>query len=359
MRSDEPTGGTRAWIQSPAYDLTFFLLAPLAGMAYLGAVAAGASTVALVGATLIGIPHYLSTFTFYFWEENRARHRARWIAFYAGPAILAVVYFAAVEAGAYLTIQLVTYFWNAFHVSRQSCGFVSIYRHRAGVSEPVHKRRANLAILATNASFVFYGLEFHAPVRGLFESVHPEAPRLLFYGATALAAFALVRLAVTFVRRRRAGDGPRGPELGALATALLLFHPYLWFADSERATLALLLGHFLQYLGIVWLVHRRRFGASADSGGSPSWLRRLSASVPLLVVVCGLSGVLFLSARLVSRHLEVEGSFNVLFILLTYTHFYLDGLFWSFRDPHVRRTLGPVLAGAPRAPRAPRAGGVP
>ena len=39
-------------------------------------------------------------------------------------------------------------------------------------------------------------------------------------------------------------------------------------------------------------------------------------------------------------HIEV---FEAAYLLLAFVHFYLDGLFWAFRDPHVRRSLGPYL----------------
>lgn len=343
MAGEERIGASRGWLQSPAYDLGFFLLTPLVGLAYLAANAGGAATLALVGATLIGIPHYLSTFTFLCWEENRAHHRARWLAFFAGPLILAALFFGAVQAGAFVGIQFVTYFWNAYHVSRQSSGFVSLYRHRAGVSDVEHRRWAGGTVLWANASCAFFGLRHHGPVNGLLEQVHPELPRVLLAGASVLALGFVLGLVRSYARRRAEGRGPRLPEVGALVTGVALFHPYLWYADSERATLTLLLGHFVQYLGLVWLLQRRRQRQRADA--RPGWLARLSASTPLLIMVASLSGALFLSGRLLARQLEVESAFNALFILLTYTHFYLDGLLWSFRDPHVRRTLGSMLAG--------------
>ena len=35
--------------------------------------------------------------------------------------------------------------------------------------------------------------------------------------------------------------------------------------------------------------------------------------------------------------------FEACYLLLAFLYFYADGLFWAFRDPHVRRSLGPYL----------------
>ena len=63
---------------SPSFDLAFFILSPLVG---LGAVARlppvdGNTILALAAATLIGGPHYLATYSFYFWDDTAAYQRS-------------------------------------------------------------------------------------------------------------------------------------------------------------------------------------------------------------------------------------------------------------------------------------------
>ncbi|HEX6736941.1 MAG TPA: hypothetical protein VF310_01580, partial [Vicinamibacteria bacterium] len=142
--------------------------------------------------------------------------------------------------------------------------------------------------------------------------------------------------------RARAGPAPHAPELMAMAMGLALFHPYVWLPDSQSATYAMLLPHYLQYLGLVWLVHRRKLGAGGGSAPQRA-LGRLSRNLPLLVTVLGAAGLAFFASKeLLARvgHIEV---FEAAYLLLAFVHFYLDGLFWAFRDPHVRQSLGPYL----------------
>ena len=112
-----------------AAKLGFFVLAPLVTLPIVLAYAFGYRA-ALVAGFLLAYPHYLSTFTFFLWDENRPVHRARWVAFFAGPVLLSATFLALIVFHVPLVLQLVLFGWNAFHVSRQSCG---LGRPRAGV----------------------------------------------------------------------------------------------------------------------------------------------------------------------------------------------------------------------------------
>jgi len=232
------------------------------------------------------------------------------------------------------------------HVARQSCGILSIYRHRAGVFDPAQKKAANGAILAVNLWFCLWNIETHREVEPMLVAISPRLSLLLWMAAGTLAVAALVRAAGAF----RARPSPPGlPELAVFGTALALFHPFLWIADSARATFAMLLAHYLQYLGLVWLLHRRKF--TEPSGSAPQLaLRRLARSLGLLLpALAGIGLGFFLLKELMTRvgYLPV---FEAFYLLVAFLHFYVDGLFWAFRDPHVRRSIGPYLMqGAPRA----------
>ena len=80
-----------------------------------------------------------------------------------------------------------------------------------------------------------------------------------------VAVVALARLGIAMYQRHRQGPAFSKAELAFLATSLSLFHPYLWVRNINLATIGVLVGHFLQYLGIVWLVHARKL---AEGGGS-------------------------------------------------------------------------------------------
>jgi hypothetical protein len=329
------------WIESPSFDLGFLILAPLLTLPLaLGALYLH-NGFALAGLVL-AFAHYASSFAFYFWDENRPHHRRRWVAFYAGPLLIGLTLLALVLYRVPLVVQVALFFWNAVHVARQSCGILSLYRHRAGVADPRHKQAANAAILAVNLWFCLWNIETHAEVRRLLTAVSPSLPGLLWLGCGAMAAAMLARALAAYRQRAAEGRAPGLPELTLFVSSLALFHPYLWIADSGRATFAMLLPHYVQYLALVWLLQRRKLRSTS---GSPAQelLRRVSGNtIGLTVALAGVGLAAFAFRELLARagHAPV---FDALFLLLAFVHFYVDGLFWAFRDPHVRRSIGPYL----------------
>src|SRR5206468_3377909 len=73
--------------------------------------------------------------------------------------------------------------------------------------------------------------------------------------------------------------------------------------DSAMATFAMLLPHYIQYMGIVWLLHRRKFGNEAPAPASTpqSILVRLSTDLRLLLPVLAAIGAAFYVGSVMSR----------------------------------------------------------
>jgi len=338
---DRPAPASSSWIESPAFDLTFFILSPLAGLLLLLATLAGMSTLlAVAAAALLGGPHYLATYSFYFWDDTAAYQRQRWFAYFVIPLLI----LAAVGLVAWfrlpVIIIVVVYFWNAYHVSRQSCGILSLYRHKAGVSDPRQKSITNAAIICTNFAMAVSNLDWYPALHSFLSEISPRLPSRLWQGAAIAAVVTLARLAVTMVRRCRQGPAITTSEMAFLGTSLLLFHPYLWVRDSNLATLGMLLGHFIQYLGIVWLLHARKFAAGTGSRRQ-RYLSRLWLDPWILAPSILAGGGLFLILQI---------NIMAVTIALVLLHFYLDALFWAFKRPEVRRAITPYLMGGRRQP---------
>jgi len=334
------------WIASPAFDLTFFILSPLAGLALLVASAGqNATLLTLAAATLIGGPHYLATYSFYFWDDTAAYHRQRWIAYFVVPVliILGVGVIALFQIP--YVILVIVYFWNAYHVARQSCGIQSIYRHRAGAFDPRLKTITNAAIISTSLAMAVAHLDWYPALHIFLSKFSTYLPDALFYGALLAAIVSLTRLGISMIQRHRQGPSFSAAELAFLATSLLLFHPYLWVRDADLATLGMLLGHFIQYLGIVWLLNGRKLADGTGSFGQRA-VSRLWRDPWLLVPALIASGALFMVLQI---------NLMAATIALVLLHFYLDGLFWAFKQPEVRRAIAPYLMGRAK-PAAPPAG---
>ena len=80
---------SQTWIESPIYDSAFFLAAPILGAVYLLAALRAPYLKIIPGVFFtVGMAHYLSTFSFYFGDDNRTHYRSHFLAFFVGPAAL-------------------------------------------------------------------------------------------------------------------------------------------------------------------------------------------------------------------------------------------------------------------------------
>jgi hypothetical protein len=322
------------WIESPAFDLTYFILSPLAGLALLlVSPLDGNSLLALAAATLIGGPHYLATYTFYFWDDTAAYQRRRWVAYFVVPILIVLAVGIVAWFRIPVVVIVVIYFWNAYHVARQSCGIQSIYRHRAGAFDARLKTITNAAVISTNLAMALAHLDWYPALHEFLARISPYLPHLLSYGTIAAAVFSLTRLAISMSQRQWQGPPFSAAELAFLATSLLLFHPYLWVRDVNLATLGMLLGHFIQYLGIVWLLNRRKLADGTGSLGQRA-VSRLWRDPWLLIPALVAGGTLFMVLQI---------NLMAVTIALVLLHFYLDGLFWAFKQPEIRRAISPYL----------------
>lgn len=338
----EPISSTyKGWIESQPYDLALLVLPPAAGLlfALINQTTHYGRLAGLLVLYFVGIPHYLSTFTFYLGDQNREHYRLRWTAFFLGPLIImsSVLLLQVMDVRG--VVAAVIFTWNIYHVSLQSAGILTLYRRLNG-GDPREKRWANLTILSVNAAMSFWFVNYFPPVYNLLVLVHSSAPIALRYACLATAIVASGGYVFHLLRR----PGPfRAPERVFLVSSLLLFHPYLWMRDYHAATVTTLTGHFIQYLGIVWLLNRRKYGRQVGGSVAQRWLTKLSSSPTLMVGSLLSLGTLFLAMDRGSHFVGLHVGYDVVWGSLVLIHFYLDGLVWAFRDSFVRKTVGPYL----------------
>jgi len=326
------------WIQSPGFDVFLLIFAPLVTLPIIAGLYWRIPILAIGGGLVLAFAHYGSTLSFYFWEENREYQRARWIAFFGGPVIITVVYVLLLGFAVPYLIQFVIFFWNTFHVARQNNGILSIYRQRSGVVDVVQRDAANNAILATSLFLALWNIDTHKEVSELFGLVAADFTEIVKLGAGLAATYFICRLALALWRREQPIGVPEGLFLCA---GLAFFYPYLFIRNSEIATFAMLLPHYVQYMALVWLLHRRKFGAATT--GAPVPLLRASARLVYLLPLLFAVGCSF---YLMKEFFQSRGQlywFESLYLLIALQHFYADGLIWSFRQPHVRKTIGTFL----------------
>jgi hypothetical protein len=331
-----------AWIHSAKFDFFLLICAPLVTLPIFAGIYLRIPFLAIGCAFALAFSHYMSTLAFYFWNDNREYHRSRWLAFFVGPLVLAVIYFLLIGFEVPYVVQVVLLAWNTWHVSRQNCGILSIYRSRAGVSNLAQKNAANHAILGVSCFLAVWNIESHNEVMGFFGWFSNDLSWMIKVVLGAIAAFYFVQLAIALLRRQE----PIGLAEGLFLLASLgFFYPYLFIRDSNIATLAMLLPHYVQYLALVWLLHRRKFGTANE--GAPVILRQISSKLIILIPVLMAVGfpIYWIWGYMVSNGLEWW--FGAVYVLIAFEHYYLDGLIWSFRRPHVRQTMLPFLLRRP------------
>jgi hypothetical protein len=345
--TDLPAGfsmriASAGWIESARFDFFLLIFAPLVTLPVMAGLYFGVPVLALGGGIALAIAHYASTFTFYFWDDNRAYYRARWLAFFAGPVVIALALVLLLGFGVPLIIPCIVFFWNTWHVARQNCGILSIYRSRSGTSDPTQKLAANHAIIAVSTFLAVWNIDTHPDLAALFGLVSNDLGRFVKIAAGITAVVFVAQLGVALLRRQSSIGLAEGLFLAA---SLGFFYPYLFIRNSEAATFAMLLPHYVQYMALVWLLHRRKFGGSTY--GAPMALLRVSSNLYLLMPLLFAFGFGFYLLREFSIDQGYGGWFAGIYLLIALEHFYLDGLIWSFRRPHVRRTILPFLVRGP------------
>src|SRR5260370_32458750 len=187
-------------------------------------------------------------------------------------------------------IESVMYIWNVYHVSLQSAGILSIYR---GLNWGLACERpwSRASLVGLNGAMAFWRIERFPPLYGLLQKIHFPASTITPF----LFSFGAIAVVLYLSKLRHRSKAISAPELTFLISSLLLFHPYLWVADLSLATLGMLMGHFLQYLGIVWLLNRRKY--PIGEGSRPlRFLSAISRSTPTqLLTLLGLSFSQFFS----------------------------------------------------------------
>jgi hypothetical protein len=344
---DRPIGGwaqveRAGWIHSAPFDACLLIFAPLLTLPLVAAIYFKIPLLVIAGGLTLAFAHYMSTTSFFFWKENREYHRSRWLAFVGGPLIIATVYFLILGFDVPYVLQLILFVWNTFHVARQNCGILSIYRNKGGVADQGQKQRhaANRAIIAVSFFLAFWNIDTHQEVSALFNLVSSHLGLAVKVVMGGIAVLTLVQLGVALLQRK---EQLGIPETLFLATGLGFFWPYLFIRSSEVATFAMLLPHYVQYMSLVWLLHRRKFGNSTE--GAPIPLLRISSKLTLLIPALFVAGFAFYLLKEVSDFSDNKWWFETVYLLVALEHFYFDGLIWSFRRPHVRQTILPFLLG--------------
>jgi hypothetical protein len=229
--------------------------------------------------------------------------------------------------------------WSPYHFSGQSVGVSLVYARRAGVPITGWPRRAltafifgtyataTLAAETSVAGGSYYGVPY--PGLGVPAWVPTLATVVMYAGAAAFVCHAVA----WSVRERRLFPG-------------MVFLPglaqYVWFISGSGIPAFYVfvpLFHSLQYLPIAWAVQMGERVAETGGRADHAFLTRETAWW-MAANLAGGAGLFWVIPRTVAAFGVSDSLANgVAIAAVQIHHFFVDGVIWKLRQPHVRNPL--------------------
>ena len=362
----------RSWIVSPAWDLVYLVLTPLAIVpVVLVAVRQWLSPEQMYLAVIsfASLGHHLPGFMRAYGDrELFARYRWRFLL--APPLVLglALVFTppAALRSALELPwthlhgMELILLVWGTWHGLMQTYGFMRIYDLRQGLNDRTAARLDHaLCVAMFVAGIAFSDTRMFGVAGAMWQTglplFGPEAlAALRWIVGAASAAVAAVYLA-HLVHRRRQGHAVNTVKLLLAATTGWFY----WYCG--RLSTNLLVGvamfeiyHAVQYNAIVWVYQRRRREKSRAIARPerPVWARlwttlqayRYTALCLYLAAIAAYSSIRFFTAQTGDRMfsgdlVDARQWLIALFVASSLLHFYYDGFIWKVSERKTRENL--------------------
>jgi Flp pilus assembly protein TadD len=371
--SAAPLAKPRTWIVSPAWDLAYLVLTP----------------VAIVPAVLIAAQQWLSPEQIYLavisfaslghhlpgfmraYGDRALFQQYRWRFLVAPPLVfaLAVAFTPPASVARALDLpwthlhglELILLLWGTWHGLMQTYGFMRIYDLRRGEND----RRAAmldraLCIAIFVAGVAFSDMRMFGLAGAMWQSGLP------LFGPGVLAAVRwVVGIASAAVLAAYIIDGAARLKRGAPVNGVKLLLAgvtglFWWYCGTLSPNLLIGVAmfeifHAVQYNAIVWIYNRRLMARAGERFGPLGFLfrDRLTMLGLYLGAIAAYSSIRFFTAQPSDRMFsgDLAGAHQWLiaaFVTSSLLHFYYDGFIWKVSQPKTRDTLAD--AGAPLAP---------
>lgn len=295
-------------------------------------------------------PHLISTWTRVYFDprEWQARRGATVV---MPLVILALVFFATLElelVGARLLNSVILY-WATWHFVAQNWGILRIYQRKSGEPMGSPAMRLERPLLLLTVLFCLAHRLYTGP-RRLFgvELYYPELPYPLVMAILAPLVLLFVALLAWRVKERRAPWAKASWIRVAFICCSFLgfFVPFqLITTDDTSAFAAAAAWHGFQYLGMMRHYHRSTWRAGVDPNakvvswlGQPGWTRGFLYWA-LLMALAGAVYVVIFALSLVTPWPFYWWA-GVIWISLTLSHYWIDGVIWKLRRPELAQRVG-------------------
>ncbi len=342
-------GGTRsAWAIDKKFDLLFFIGPVLAGLVYFAA-AVNFPEFSLILTLLIWMVfaqgHFGSTWFIYADKKNRAYFSEHALVYFVIPALIFALVFLIGYAHFALLLVLISVV-SLYHVSRQSIGILAIYRGKNGERNAFDRKVEEMTIFAWSLFFAGYGA-LHIPHFMQFVVILPLAK----LGVAVLFGCALVgTLLIVIAAFRRERNSL--PKSTFLLVSCLTYLPYIYATplmervqNFEIAGLIALVPHYMQYMGLVWLVDVNKYKEGTEyAHDNPflAWVVANKVRIFALIMLYGAAmGFIYYGVPATLPLLGVIGPLVVSALMMI--HFYIDAFIWRFGNPFYRETVLPFV----------------
>jgi hypothetical protein len=354
------------WIVSREFDLLCFFGGAALSVLFLGLYfAAGVSIVALWWVWLLAFdgPHIGAAFTRTYLDAQEWRQRRRLLlvslfTFAVGPLALVANGVTGSQQPFLLFLGFAT-FYGYYHVVRQHWGFVALYNsvNRDYTSMRLDRATLYIGCFAPYAYFLLAHPKarvlLHLPPRSTMLEAAVEGLLIAVWGA------ALLRFA--YVRWRGGGLHLRNPKTPYMLITVLLYGA-IYFAVSRYEpvygastgpdedflllSIAIVIFHNVQYVGLVWFHNQNRYGEANDHGAANVVNRTLYAylaacalfSAAVYYTFACSTGVFPLCRWSSTARWSQIGL--CLWWGLAMNHYYLDQKIWRIRgDDALKRAL--------------------
>ena len=337
------------WVVSKPFDLIFFLTPTLLSAGFLCAMTLFPQSVFFLTVFLwlaFAQSHFGSTWAVYFDRVNRDYYRQHKFTFYVMPVLL---FTGALVLGYYQPAILffLVPVASFYHVTKQSIGILQLYRIRNKEFSLLERKVETLILFAWGLFFTGCGvtsIDLFNPYLKNFLPVVLAGLALLFTAAAAGTAFILFHL------YKRSENSIQKNIF--LLVSILLYSPYLYTPGIinrtnlfEIATLTSLIPHYMQYVGLVWLINRNKYKPGtkyAEGNGFLSSVSQDFKKIGLWIFGYGaVMTLLYWFPPAAGNKLPVFLRNIVLASLVI--HFYIDAFIWRFRNPFIKETVLPFI----------------
>lgn len=344
-------------IISPVKDFLFFFASTLVVLVAWFASAVmhvEGTTILVVVAVVANGPHLVSTWTRVYFDPNEWRSRP-WATVGIPVVIFGLVLLAnwKLEAMGPRLLNSAILYWATWHFVAQNWGILRIYQRKSGEPESSVSQKLEKPLLFLIVLFCLSHRLYTGP-RVLFgvEVFYPPLPRALVLG---LLAPLLFLLGVLLVNRIREWHAPWARaswvRLAFIGCAFLgFFVPFqLITSDDTSAFAAAACWHGLQYLGMVRHYNRTTWKEGVHARAKiiswlsqPGWVRGFLYWALLMVLAGGVYVGIFALSLVTPWNFYTWA--GIVWVSLTLSHYWIDGVIWKLRRPELAQRVGISLA---------------